>query len=163
MILELLLDNGANLTQTPLPYAALLGQVAAVGVLLKWGLDPDGGPNSISPLVAAIISNSVDIVNMLLEAKACPDKQSRGFVPLTFAAHYGLTNIVKSLVKANANTSVTDKDKMTALEIAAAAGNREMVKDLLPVTDLISKYPDCWTTDGLINLFDSVEDYDAGV
>lgn len=81
---------------------------------------------------------------------------------MTFAAHYGRTKLVKSLVKANANTSVTDKDRMTALEIAAAAGNRKMIEDLLPETDRISKYPE-WTTDGLINHFDSVADSGAGL
>ncbi|KAI3857957.1 hypothetical protein MKX03_006171 [Papaver bracteatum] len=109
MILELLLNNGATISASALPYAALLGQVDAVRVLLANNADPDGLADATSPLVATIISNSVDIINMLLKAKARKNEQSRGLFPLTFAAHYGRTELVTSLLRAKANTSVTDK------------------------------------------------------
>ncbi|XP_026425973.1 ankyrin-2-like isoform X1 [Papaver somniferum] len=154
-IQTLLLSNGirinvATRSGTALSYAAVLGQVDAVKVLLDHHADPNVEMlGVVTPVNSTIINNSLQIMDLLLQAGADPNAKSCGFAPLILAVNYGLTQFVVRLLEAGADPNVTDIKGMTAVENAAKEGSNEIVEILFPVTSRIPTYPN-WTIAGLM-------------
>ncbi|RZC73161.1 hypothetical protein C5167_048643 [Papaver somniferum] len=142
--------NVATRSGTALSYAALLGRVDAVRVLLDHHADPKVELlGVVTPVNSTIINNSLQIMDLLLRAGADPNAKSCGFAPLILAVDYGLTQLVVRLREAGADPNVTDIKGMTAVENAAKEGNNEIVEILFPVTSRIPTYPN-WTIAGLM-------------
>ncbi|KAI3962419.1 hypothetical protein MKW98_010970 [Papaver atlanticum] len=142
--------NVATRSGTALSYAALLGQVDAVRVLLDHHADPNVELfGMVTPVNSTIINNSLQIMDLLLQAGADPNAKSCGFAPLILAIDYGLTQFVVRLLEAGADPNVTDIEGMTAVENAAKEGDNEIVEILFPVTSCIPTYPN-WTIAGLM-------------
>ncbi|KAI3852535.1 hypothetical protein MKW98_028614 [Papaver atlanticum] len=142
--------NVATRSGTALSYAALLGQVDAVKVLLDHCADPNVVLfGVVTPLTSTIVNNSPQIMDLLLQAGADPNAKSCRFAPLILAVKYGLTQFVVRLLEAGADPNVTDHEGMTAVEIAAKEGNYQIVQILFPVTSCIPTYPN-WTIGGLM-------------
>ncbi|XP_026403522.1 hsp70-Hsp90 organizing protein 1-like isoform X1 [Papaver somniferum] len=89
------------------------------------------------------------MTDLLLQAVADPNAESRGIAPLGSAVEYGLTKFIVPLPEAGADPNATDNEGMTAVEIAATMGKREIVEILFPVTSCIPTYPS-WTIGGLM-------------
>ncbi|RZC57689.1 hypothetical protein C5167_004992 [Papaver somniferum] len=148
--------NVATRSGTALSYAALLGQVDAVKVLLDHHADPNVLLFGMTtPLTSTIMINSLPIMDLLLQAGADPNAKSCGFAPLIFAVIYGVPQFVVRLLDAGANPNVTNNEGMTAVEIAAREGNSEVVEILFPVTTRVPTYPN-WTVGGLMEHVHSV-------
>ncbi|RZC73160.1 hypothetical protein C5167_048642 [Papaver somniferum] len=113
--------NVATKSGTALSYAAILGQIDAVKVLLDHHAD----------------------------AGADPDAKSCGFSPLIYAVMYGATGFIVRLLEAGADPNVTNNEGVTAVEMAARDGKNEIVEILFPVTSRIPTYPN-WTIGGLM-------------
>ncbi|KAI3939883.1 hypothetical protein MKW98_029659 [Papaver atlanticum] len=142
--------NVATRSGTALSYAALLGWVDAVRVLLDHHADPNVELlGVVTPVNSTIINNSLQIMDLLLQAGADPNAKSCGFAPLILAVDYGLTQFVVRLLEAGADPNVTDIKGMTAVENAAKEGNNEIFEILFPVTSRIPTYPN-WTIAGLM-------------
>ncbi|XP_026410163.1 ankyrin-3-like [Papaver somniferum] len=148
--------NVATRSGTALSYAALLGQIDAVKVLLDHHADPNVLLFGMTtPLTSTIVIKSLPIMDLLLKAGADPNAKSCGFAPLIFAVIYGLPQFVVRLLEAGADPNATNNEGMTAVEIAAREGNSEVVEILFPVTTRVPTYPN-WTIDGLMEHVHSV-------
>lgn len=134
---------------------ALRGQVEMAAMLLRLGADPNAteeegrygtrqekqagtGTKEASgnrPLQLAALKGHAEMVTLLLRAKARVDlANGQGFLPLHDAALGGSAEVVRRLVTAGAvvDAPATGRgDGQTALQIAAAFGNREAVMALL--------------------------------
>ncbi|XP_026379117.1 ankyrin-3-like isoform X2 [Papaver somniferum] len=154
-IQTLLLSKGiridvATRSGTALSYAALLGQIDAVKVLLDHHADPNVVLfGVVTPLASTIAINSLPIMDLLLKAGADPNAESCGFAPLIFAVTFGVTELVMRLLEAGADPNVTDNEGVTAVEMAARDGKSEIIRILFPVTSRIPTYPN-WTIGGLM-------------
>ncbi|CAI5467002.1 unnamed protein product [Closterium sp. Yama58-4] len=145
-ILELLLDHGADPNAQsdagpPLLWACGHGKVAAAEVLLTRGANPDT-PNEdgVNSLLTATAAGETEIVKLLLKHGAQPNPG---------AADAGNTPAVSALLAAGADANKRDEDGMTALDAAAAAGNKEVVELLLPVTQRPADVAEGdWTVEG---------------
>lgn len=117
---------------TPLMYAALYGDVDAMGRLLEAGADPntasDGGSTA---LMLAI--HDVDKTRLLLEAGANPNvRPDDGRTALIIAAsEFGSFAVVKLLLDRGANARATTANRTTALRLAAGAGDVEVMRLLI--------------------------------
>eukprot|EP00929_Paragymnodinium_shiwhaense_P018833 TRINITY_DN13038_c0_g1_i2.p1 TRINITY_DN13038_c0_g1~~TRINITY_DN13038_c0_g1_i2.p1 ORF type:complete len:1235 (+),score=315.44 TRINITY_DN13038_c0_g1_i2:38-3706(+) len=93
-------------------------------LLANWGADLDfGGTHSPQPIVEAVLQDSEVLVNSLLNL---------GAKPLGFheAVEVGNCNIIRSLVEADANPFIQNKDGNTVMDVALASGGEE-VKEIL--------------------------------
>ncbi|XP_026406187.1 ankyrin-2-like isoform X1 [Papaver somniferum] len=142
--------NVATKSGTALSYAAILGQIDAVKVLLDHHADPNVVLfGLVTPLTSTIAINSLPIMDLLLKAGADPDAKSCGFSPLIYAVMYGATGFIVRLLEAGADPNVTNNEGVTAVEMAARDGKNEIVEILFPVTSRIPTYPN-WTIGGLM-------------
>jgi ankyrin repeat protein len=115
--------------------AALLGILASVKVLIKYGASPykrDG--NGLTALQHAILKNEYEVVRYLVTEVRVPIDQPglREGTALHLAAHHGLFEIVKLLVSRGANVNARTVDNATPIALAImGAGSRELVDYLI--------------------------------
>jgi hypothetical protein len=114
--------------------AALEGKLRVVELCLEGGLavdEPD--PNGFTPLAMAAYNGHDDIVKLLIKKKAKVDSRDRlGNTPLIHAASGPYPTTVEILLDAGAEINAVDAgEHFTALMMAAAEGNIEVVKVLL--------------------------------
>ena len=140
-LIQLLLDaharpNAALLSgETPLMAAVDRGHIDAATLLLDRGADvnareSNGGQTA---LMWATANRLPDIVKLLLDHGADPRARSKGgFTPLLFAAQQGDVESGRLLLHAGVDVNDrTDRDRKTALMIAAASGNGDFAALLL--------------------------------
>jgi len=144
-LIEILLEAGANISQSTLRFAAKSDNTQLVAMLLNAGANVDGRScDGVSALRAAVDNENLDLVKILLEAGADvnPNVQVNSFArlktPLQAASHLGNIDLVRILLNAGAqvNTRASrnakrDEPHVTALQDAVATGKSELVEILL--------------------------------
>lgn len=129
----------AQIFKLPLHEAARVGDADEVRRLLDEGADPnqiptkEQGPNGLTPLHSAAISNRYKIAKMLLEkgAKVSIQENYGGFTALQYAAGFASTSFVELLLKYGANIHSKTYDQRTPLHGAAAIANIGVAELLL--------------------------------
>ena len=119
---------------TPLMIAAAERQPGSVALLLAARADPDlRNVHGRTALMFAAAYGQTPIVRQLLAAGADPDLQptdSTGWTALIAAAAGGHTSAVQALLAAGADARLAASDGQRAIDVARAAGHRQVV-DLL--------------------------------
>ena len=115
---------------TPLIYAAGLGHVAVVRVLLEGGANVDrteAGGNTA--LHYAAHYGHLDVCRLLLDWGAKVDPQGAwNYNPLHDAAWAGHLSVVKLLVERGADVSLKNDFGQTASDVARSEGYKEMAE-----------------------------------
>lgn len=157
-IIKLLVNNGANVNDkssygfTPLIAAASAGNNEVIDYLLAHGADTtakdDLGKTAI--IYASNINNAKSVLSLSKKDKYSvnlPDNS--GNTPLIYAAQHGYVNHINTLLANGANPDYRNPETgISALSIAAAAGNSNMIRALgkngkanLNISDLQGRTP----------------------
>jgi ankyrin repeat protein len=135
-------DPGLAFAQSPDGFTALHlpaffggpGTAEAARALIDAGADVSArSENSfwVLPLHSAASGGHAEIVEILLAAGAEPDpRQRHGWTPLHAAAQNGDLRSLEALLAAGADPALTNDDGRSAADLAAAAGNDELVARL---------------------------------
>jgi ankyrin repeat protein len=112
--------------------AVLAGDAARVTSVLANGADPNEvNDEGWTPLMFAALGSEVAIVDQLVLAGADLNRQARdGSTPLMKAVLWQNIAIVTALLGHGADPTVQDAWGWTAASVAAAQGDRELVKRL---------------------------------
>lgn len=140
-ILELL-KKGADVNaqdeahrQTALTYAAALGQMDAVKVLLDHGADPNlANMVGYSPIMAAARNSRQRCAMLLIDAGAeVNTTDDWGYTALMLAANHGLPETVNVLLKHGANVNAAAIGGYTSLMVAAINNSvpESMVEEII--------------------------------
>ena len=143
-IVKHLLDKGADVEArvgsthaTPLHMAALRGRADVIALLLSRGcyVQPRAGDSlyGATPLYLAAQNGNLEAVRLLLEAGADVNCFLRrmNVTPLFIASERGHTEVVRLLLRHGASPRVRNWNGMTALGVAALAGNKHVVNFLI--------------------------------
>ena len=134
--------------------AALKGDSATVDRLLKIGIDVNAQDDwNVTALMDASYGGHAEIVRMLLAARGTKvNTQDRwNETALMKASSKGHTEVVRILIDADADIALTNNEGKTALDLARANGNIEIVKlleNIIAVKTRIKEiaadeWPDC--------------------
>ncbi|OQR90562.1 ankyrin [Thraustotheca clavata] len=115
----------------PLVIAAHEENVEQVKMLLMAGTNPNQTKCGFSVLFCAVSKGNVKIVKMLLSLGANVNKLSWGVAPLFVAAKNRYIDTVRALLEAKADPNGANKEKSTALLMAACQGDLALVEILL--------------------------------
>ena len=104
----------------------------ALGVLLRWGLNPNvPAPGHDTLLESALSQGNLERVALLLTSGANPDRLGqRGLRPLHLAVLRREPAAVAALLEAGAHPMLPDTSGRTALDLAIADGREEIVSML---------------------------------
>lgn len=135
---ELDLDFHSNriAVNTPLTFAAELGDVTSVEYLLKAGVDIDMKEDGFekTALMQAAEDGHLQVVELLLEAGADPNLQNRyGNTVLMRALDRNHPDIAMVLLQNGAEVNTQDKLGMTPLMAATEKGYNDVVKKILDI------------------------------
>lgn len=126
------INSADNQQRTYLIYAALVGNLAAVELLLKHGADVNKRNNKgLTALMYAIMIERVDVIKLLIAYGAnvnIGDKD--GLSPIQVAVHIKNMDIIKILLATSINLN-HNTSSQPALHRAVMQGNRELVYLLL--------------------------------
>lgn len=149
-MMQLLVAHGAGINrhdsdgQTPLMGAAMRNQAPAIEFLVAHGASIDtGGPTGFSPLSIALEEGQLDAAYALIQAGAnvnTPASEHR-LTPLMVVAselppqsrdvkvlqNHGPIDVARALLAHKAKVDAADADGVTALMIAAARDNSQMI------------------------------------
>jgi ankyrin repeat protein len=135
-------DAALARTQSPDGFTALHlpaffggpGTAEAAQALIDVGADVGARSSNsfwVLPLHSAASGGHADIVELLLAAGAEPDpRQRHGWTPLHAAAQNGDLRSLEALLAAGADPTLQNDDGRSALDLAQAAGNDELVARL---------------------------------
>ena len=116
---------------TALYLASDKGHTEVVRILLENGADPnltEFGSAKWSPLMVACSKGHTDIVQLLLQHKPEVDHQGvDGKTALHIASMYNYGEIVKALVEAKANITLTTRKGQTARDLAVSKGYHKII------------------------------------
>ena len=118
---------------TPLHYAARLGHLECVLLLLEAGADKEQAKNDdgATPLFLAAHSGHLDIVRCLSEVGAQKNQaKNNGATPMYIAARNGHLDVVRYLTESGAQKEQATHDGATPLFIAAQKGHLDIVRYL---------------------------------
>lgn len=123
---------------------------AAFQVLLEAGVDPNAvGPDTVTPLSAAVSAGHLEVVEMLLAAGAAPNQIGKRWgllsmsqpeykslvaqyalptTPLVLAAAFGRLEIAQCLIEMGAVPDRADEAGVTPLKSAIREGHRDIVE-----------------------------------
>jgi ankyrin repeat protein len=129
---------------TPLFVAAQIGDITAVKEILDRGIAVDArNYRGWTSLILAVNAGQLEMVKFLIGRKADVNAKSTGDASrsvLCFAAEGNKSEIAKELLEYGALPNATCENGLTALYIAAAAGNREVAEVLLSMGAEIDQY-----------------------
>ena len=136
---ETALDTKDGDSNTPLHWAARLGDVDAIKALLDAGAELDARNGwGQTPLLMAAGAGAADAVITLVDAGADPNVFGRGnfeYSPLHAVAHTGNVDAVKALLDAGADPRAKDRRGKTALDWAKGRSRTEAAELLATVTN----------------------------
>lgn len=117
---------------SPLMYAAALGSVESIRLLLDAGADPNT-PNNFDATPLMWCAGDAAKVRLLLSKGAKADARSKlGRTPLLIAAYNdGAIEAARLLLEKGADVNARDKTGVSVLELAAAANNIEFARILI--------------------------------
>ncbi len=123
----------------PLNWAAGVGNLEMVKILLKNGADPNyhyslkTADSNVYPILAAASGGHIEIVRLLLDKGAKVNVKGNYYqtTPLMFACEGAYVELVALLLKAKADVNATAKSNFSALELAVSVQSDEIVKMLL--------------------------------
>ena len=117
---------------SPLMYAAALGSLESMRLLLDAGADPNAA-NDFAATPLMWCAGDAAKVRLLLSKGAHPDARSKlGRTPLLIAAAYdGATEAARLLIEKGADVNARDKSGISVLEQAASSNHIELVRLLL--------------------------------
>jgi ankyrin repeat protein len=117
---------------SPLMYAAAVGSLESMRLLLDQGADPNS-PNDFAATPLMWCAGDAAKVRLLLSRGAKVDARSKlGRTPLLIAAAYdGTTEAARLLIEKGADVNARDSGGMTVLEQAAGSNHIELVRLLL--------------------------------
>lgn len=108
------------------------GNREVVKALLAHGADPNAGNTiGMSALMIASGTGNVEIINDLLAAGAQLNPNTPFGSPLTFAAYQSKPEVMHLLLAKGATVSSSRPDRISALMLAARAGEAGVVRELL--------------------------------
>ena len=119
---------------TPLPDAAMTGDIGEVKLLLEKNVDVDQAQgDGMTALHWATHLDDLNLAHSLLEAGASVSPKTRlgALTPLFMASKNGNPAMVELLLDAGADARARNKNGTTSLMMAAASGNIETVQTLL--------------------------------
>ena len=135
---KFLLDQGASVNidnvydLSPIHWAAALGEIEMLTLLLKYGNVDLQGCNGITPLIFAVEMNQVDTIKLLLEQGANVNlADDDGYLPIHAAARIGEIEMVKMLLEAGASLDSRMIDGLTPLDFAVVCEKSETVQFIL--------------------------------
>ncbi|KAK7074366.1 hypothetical protein SK128_009451 [Halocaridina rubra] len=130
-----------NIQKTPLHFAAHVGHVAILEILLDNGADMiSKDKDGYTALHVGIAAGKVEVIQELLKFGKRRKINLEEFLnatnniqktPLHFAAHTGHTEILLKLLDAGSNIIAEDEDGYTPLHVAVAVGKVDAVQELL--------------------------------
>src|SRR5579863_760014 len=117
---------------SPLMYAAALGSLDSMRLLLDAGADPNV-PNNFDATPLMWCAGDAAKVRLLLSKGAKADARSKlGRTPLLIAAYNdGAIEAARLLLEKGADVNARDKSGVSVLELAAAANNIELARILI--------------------------------
>jgi len=124
-------DGPDSIGGTPLVYAAALGRIEAIDVLLDAGADADGiariaDGRRLSPLGAAVIGDKPDCMRLLLDRGADPNGYDEDLVtPLHVAATHARARAATVLLDAGAEVNAREEQGWTPLTRVINSGADE--------------------------------------
>lgn len=133
-IVTILVQAGAKLDGPPPPLVSAIreNEIAIVDQLLRAGCDPNvRSAYGSSALTEARAMKSAEMVRLLLDAGADPNMTTGFEAPLQSAAICGQWDIVRDFLLRTANPNLRGRPTMTALQIAAYEGKRDIVQLIL--------------------------------
>jgi len=119
-IVQLLLENGAEIPEGIVEYAVTKENAKTVNILLSYGANIDGRRDgSESPLYNTVVYDNQEIFELLLDSGANPNiEDSLGRVPLHSAAGRGDTEMVERLLEAGAEPSRRTNAGVSPIDLA---------------------------------------------
>ncbi|CAH1795593.1 unnamed protein product [Owenia fusiformis] len=129
-----LIERRDQSDQTVLHYAATLGNIEAVQLLLDKGARPGSkDQEDKTPLHLAAESNNVEVVRCLINLSGAEtnDDDIDGRTPLLLACLHGHSVVVRLLLVLGADISSRDDDQRSALMLAAMNGHVSVLSILL--------------------------------
>ncbi|EHK47127.1 hypothetical protein TRIATDRAFT_217580 [Trichoderma atroviride IMI 206040] len=139
-VVSILLEYGADYTAAffrsalvPSVFAASLGQIPILEVLLSYGVDISlPTPRGITPLMGASMALQLYTMRFLLDKGAdITAVDGSGRSVLFYAAEQGGADAIKLLLSNGANVFAIDNDGWTVLHFAAFRGHADVVRVLL--------------------------------
>jgi serine/threonine-protein phosphatase 6 regulatory ankyrin repeat subunit B len=113
---------------SPLAWAALLGNTAAVWRLLDHGADPDDATShGITPLMVAAHFGRVDIMRLLIEEGANVNLVHHAMRAVALACTAGHYEATRLLVDSGANLDFFLEDYIGPLTLAVVSANRQLI------------------------------------
>jgi ankyrin repeat protein len=122
-VVRLLIERGANINatgnrvDTALHYAAQEGHAEVAALLLREGAHANSrADGDITPLMLACVTGNLGMVKMLYQhrqGRGLDQRSTLGWTVLHCAAHYGHEEIVRFLLLAGADPTITDNEGMT--------------------------------------------------
>jgi ankyrin repeat protein len=121
---------------TPLTYAAVIGNVEVVRVLLEGGANVEStNDNRRTALHRAAYNGHLDVCRLLLDwgAKVDPVDVLEE-TPLHDAARQGHLSVVQLLVERGADVSIKSKSGNTAMDLARINGKKDLAEWLYTIS-----------------------------
>jgi ankyrin repeat protein len=133
-----IIDVVNNYGKTPLGECCFWCHIGCAQLLLDAGADPNFNYKrpGLSPLAIAVTKDDRNMIDLLLRHGAEIDVQdSAGQTPLMRAAQYGHAVASNVLIDAGARVNTADSNSLTALMLASARGQLNIVTQLLTKTN----------------------------